>query len=325
VNSPKKTGLHPRNPHQGRYDFSVLTNEFAELKAFIKQNPAGEDTIDFSDNKAVLALNKALLAYHYQVEHWQIPEGYLCPPIPGRADYIHYVADLLAKANKDKAPRGKKIAALDIGTGANGIYPIIGSQSYGWQFTAVDIDPVSINTVKLIAESNPNLKKCINVRQQNDSKAIFNNILTENDYYDLTLCNPPFHASLGEAQASNQRKQHNLNKAQSAVNKTQNAFNKTKSELNFGGQKAELWCPGGEIRFLKQMCDESKGFASQVCWFTTLVSKSENIAPLKHKLKKLGAQQIEVINMQQGHKISRLLAWSFLNAKQQENWALMRW
>ena len=41
-------------------------------------------------------LNRAILMHHYGVKSWDIPAGYLCPPIPGRADYIHSVADLLA-------------------------------------------------------------------------------------------------------------------------------------------------------------------------------------------------------------------------------------
>lgn len=47
-------------------------------------------------------LNKALLAAHYDIEYWDIPDTYLCPPIPGRADYVHRAAELLdgeVKAN----------------------------------------------------------------------------------------------------------------------------------------------------------------------------------------------------------------------------------
>jgi len=105
----------------------------------------------------VRCLNQALLAQTYQIKHWMIPVGYLCPPIPGRADYIHYVADLLAGAGK--VPTGKQVGVLDIGTGANCIYPIIGSQSYGWKFLATDIDPVSVKTACLFVESNPCLSK----------------------------------------------------------------------------------------------------------------------------------------------------------------------
>ena len=305
---PKASGLHSNNPHQGRYDLEQLCVASPELKTFLTTNPRGETTIDFSNDKAVLCLNKALLKHYYRVTHWQIPEGYLCPPIPGRADYIHYLVDLLHKSHNPE----NTIRALDIGTGANCIYPIIGSQSYGWQFTASDIDPVSVATAQLIVNSNPSLKGKIDVLLQDNSGSIFKGIINPDDRFDLTLCNPPFHASLKEAQAGTERKWRNLNKQQKNT--------KNQSALNFGGQKAELWCEGGEVRFLKQMINESKGFAEQVCWFTSLVSKGDNVQPIKRLLKQKGARQIEVISMAQGQKVSRLVAWSFLTPEQQQQW-----
>jgi len=91
-----KSRLHPRSKHINRYDFKKLIEGFPELESFVKPNKFGDESIDFSDPKAVICLNKALLKHHYGIEHWLIPEGYLCPPIPGRADYIHHIADLLS-------------------------------------------------------------------------------------------------------------------------------------------------------------------------------------------------------------------------------------
>ncbi|WP_162029840.1 MULTISPECIES: 23S rRNA (adenine(1618)-N(6))-methyltransferase RlmF [unclassified Lentimonas] len=303
--SPKKNSqpsgtLHPRNPHQGRYNFSVLCEAVPELKQYVRQNPLGEPTIDFSDSAAVLCLNQALLAHVYQVRHWMIPAGYLCPPIPGRADMIHYLADLLA--GDGQVPTGKQVRVLDIGTGANCIYPIIGSQSYGWKFVATDIDPVSVKTARLIVESNPCLSKLVKVVQQKERGSIFKGIIRQGDQYELTLCNPPFHASLAAAQAGSQRKVNNLSKGQAG---------KGAAKLNFGGQQAELWCQGGEVAFITQMIRESAEFAAQVGWFSSLVSKGEHVRLLKKVLAQSGAQQVEVIPMSQGQKISRLLAWRF--------------
>ena len=306
--------LHPRNPHQGRYDLNALILVCPELKAHLKLNPKGEQTVDFSNEDAVRLLNQALLAHHYQVQHWNIPQGYLCPPIPGRADYIHYAADLLiGKKNNAKV--------LDIGTGANCIYPIIGCRSYGWKFVASDIDPIAVNTAKLIIDSNPVLKNKIKVEQQNNSKALFANIIGPNDLFDLTLCNPPFHASLAEANAGTERKQKNLSKHRAKKGKS--IIEDTKGR-NFGGQKAELWCEGGEITFLKRMVNESQNYGEQVMWFTSLVSKSENVVPLKKLLKQIGAKQVKVVNMSQGQKVSRLIAWSFLTDEQSSDWNTLR-
>ena len=292
--------LHPRNPHQGRYDFAALQAAVPALEAHVRLNPAGQPTIDFGDPAAVLCLNQALLAHSYRVRHWMIPAGYLCPPIPGRADMIHYLADLLA--GDGEVPTGKQVRVLDVGTGANCIYPIIGSQSYGWKFVGTDIDPVSVKTARLIVESNPCLSQLIKVVQQKQSNSIFKGILRKGERFDLTLCNPPFHASPEAAQAGSRRKVKNLSKGK---------VGKGKAELNFGGQGAELWCPGGELAFIKQMIRESVEFGAQVGWFSSLVSKGEHVPLLKKVLAQCGAEQVTVIPMSQGQKVSRLLAWRF--------------
>ncbi|PKF61283.1 23S rRNA (adenine(1618)-N(6))-methyltransferase RlmF [Psychromonas sp. psych-6C06] len=297
--SKTKKGLHPRNLHQGSYDFELLCRASSPLGAFVFTNQYGTRTIDFSDPEAVVALNQALLKQYYGVDFWQLPEGYLCPPIPGRADYIHALADLLSTGGN--IPTGKQIKVLDIGVGANCIYPIIGSQSYGWSFVGCDIDAISLKTAGLIASANKNLTPFIKLRLQKDKQSIFKHIITKQDKFALTICNPPFHSSLEKAQAGTARKVKNLNKS-----KTEQAVT-----LNFAGQENELCCVGGEIAFLKQMVIESCEFANQVNWFSSLVSKSENVAPIKKHLEGLGAKQIKVVKMAQGQKISRFIAWSF--------------
>jgi 23S rRNA (adenine1618-N6)-methyltransferase len=289
----KKGELHPNNPHKGKYDFEVLVENLQELKQFVKKNPRGEDTIDFSNNEAVILLNKALLKTFYNIENWEIPKGFLVPPIPGRADYIHYISELLGKK--------ENIRALDIGTGANCIYPIIGSQSYNWSFVASDISKDSILNAQKIIDSNENLKDKIELRFQINKDNIFSGIIKNNEKFDLTMCNPPFHSSLEEAIKANERKVNNLSKDNKAI----------KKGMNFGGQKAELWCNGGELLFLKKMINESAKFSKNVSWFTTLVSNKDNLKPLIKLLDKLNVKDVKILEMSQGQKISRVLAWKF--------------
>lgn len=305
-NKGKKESLHPRNPHRGRYDFTALCDAYPDLKIFIRPNPKGDDTIDFTDNKAVICLNSALLAFYYGIKEWSLPDGYLCPPIPGRADYIHYLADILAQNGGGISSKSQKITVLDIGTGASCIYPIIGSQSYGWHFVGTDVDPVSIDSAISIVNRNSSLLDKIQIRKQENKGSMFKGIIKETDRFDLTLCNPPFHSSMAEAQAGNKRKWKNLKKEK---------LNDGKANLNFGGQESELWCPGGEVLFLDLMARESVDFSKQVGWFSSLVSKDEHIFPLKKRLARLGASQIKVVKMKQGQKVSRFIAWSF----QEEN------
>ncbi|MFT7053488.1 MAG: 23S rRNA (adenine1618-N6)-methyltransferase [Psychromonas sp.] len=301
-NKQVKKLLHPRNLHRGHYDLKQLCQQSPSLSVFLRTNPKGDQTLDFSEPQAVLLLNQALLKQFYHVDFWQIPQGYLCPPIPGRVDYIHYLADLLGDTFNGKIPEGKQVRVLDIGTGANCIYPILGSQSYAWSFVGTDIDPLSVKMAELIIKSNAALKPFIKVQLQANKQAIFAGIIKAKDKFTLTMCNPPFHASMEKALAGSARKIKNLSKDQSNPSQV----------LNFSGQEGELCCAGGEIAFLKQMIQESKDYAGQVCWFTSLVSKSENIAPLKKELEKVSAEHVKVIKMAQGQKVSRFIAWSFL-------------
>ncbi|CDT03547.1 23S rRNA (adenine(1618)-N(6))-methyltransferase RlmF [Vibrio coralliirubri] len=330
-------GLHPRNQHTGRYDFELLVAALPELKEHLIKNPVGEDTINFSDPLAVKLLNKALLAHHYGVKHWDIPAGYLCPPIPGRADYIHRVADILNSDGQGEPYNHASVKALDIGVGANCIYPIIGATEYKWRCTGTDVDSVSIKTANFIAESNPNLKGKIRARLQADSESIFKGVIKDNERYDVTICNPPFHSSLEEAEKGSQRKLDNLaaNRAKKSGQSFKPETNKkpvkldkstkqAKPTLNFGGQKAELWCPGGEAAFIMKMARESQLFATQVLWFTTLISKKDNVDMVRSELGKLRAKQVKVVEMSQGQKVSRFIAWTFMDDEQRQEWIALK-
>lgn len=311
----EKGTLHPRNRHTGRYDFPALIAGSPELAEFVIINPYGKQSIDFADPAAVRVFNRALLKQFYGIDHWDIPAGYLCPPIPGRADYLHGLADLLAQDNGGGIPRGAKIHALDVGTGANCIYPLIGQLEYGWQFTGSDIDATALATARTIVAANK-LGKRIALRQQANPRHVFENLVQADDRFDVTLCNPPFHASQAEANSGSQRKWRNLGKLDPK---------RKLPALNFGGQAAELWCEGGEATFVARLADESRAVAQQICWFSTLVSKAGNVQPLEARLKKLGAVKIRICDMSQGQKRSRFVAWSYLDDAARAQWRADYW
>ncbi|MCM2279748.1 MAG: RlmF-related methyltransferase [Oligoflexia bacterium] len=172
------------------------------------------------------------------------------PPIPGRADALHAVADLLASGNGGEIPRGQSVRVLDIGVGANCVYPLIGQAEYGWSFVGSDADPVALES------------------------------------------------------ARSRRKWNNLGKAQPSWERTR---------LNFGGRGTELWCPGGEVAFIRRMAQESAEFP-QVCrWFSTLVSKETNLPLIDEALERAGAREVHTLEMTQGQKRSRIIAWTFQN------------
>ena len=301
IQSKTKPKLHPRNPHRKRYDFKKLIESCQALAPFVIKNDYGNKSINFFDPAAVKMLNTALLKHFYEIDFWEIPSQYLCPPIPGRADYIHHIADLLSASNDGKIPTGEKVKCLDIGVGANCVYPIIGNKTYGWKFVGSDIDPKSAAAADKIIDSNPSLKDKIEIRFQKNKRNTFKGIIQKGEQFDLTICNPPFHASAEEAARGTSRKLKNLADKKPA-----------ETVLNFGGKNNELWIKGGEKQFIKGMIQESKEFAKSVKWFSTLVSKKANLNAIYDALQKVKAKEVKTIPMGQGQKISRIVAWTFM-------------
>ncbi len=290
----EKPGLHPRNKHKSGYNFSELIKIFPKLAPFVAKNKFNTDSINFSDPEAVLALNAALLKYYYEVKFWDLPKGYLCPPIPGRADAVHHLADLL-KPENGEIPRGPGVRILDVGVGANCVYPLIAHQEYGWSVTGSEVDEIAVKNAQLIVEKN-SLSSAIKIIQQPDPSKIFDNIIAPGDFFQLTICNPPFHASALEASEASDRKNRNL------------GFRK--STHNFGGQNSELWCEGGEKAFILKMINESFNYKKNVNWFSSLVSKSETLPFLYEEFKKLNIRTFRTIDLSHGQKKSRIIAWT---------------
>ena len=310
----EKEKLHPRNQHKERYDFVALIKSCSELGEFVKPNIHGNDSIDFANPDAVKWLNKAILKHYYGINYWDIPENYLCPPIPGRADYIHHISDLLRTSNYGKIPTGQKVKCVDIGVGANCVYPIIGIKEYDWSFIGSDVDPISIESAQKIIDSNENLQSKVELRLQPAKNDVFRNVLNEDELIDVTICNPPFHSSLEEATKGTNRKIKNLSDKKP-----------TKTVLNFGGQNAELFCEGGEERFIGTMIRQSRQFRNSCFWFSTLVSKQSSLKSIQEALKKAEVEETITIPMGQGNKTSRIVAWTFLTKEQQKIWKNTKW
>ncbi|NIJ44647.1 23S rRNA (adenine1618-N6)-methyltransferase [Wenyingzhuangia heitensis] len=281
--------MHQKNPFQEDYNFDELCQANPNLKKHVFVNEYGNKTLKFADKTAVRELNKALLKHHYQLTFWDIPETNLCPPIPGRLDYLLHVADLLEPQ--------EEITLLDIGTGANLIYPILGTCHFNWKCTASEVDKDSISNAKNIIQNN-SLLNSIDVRHQQFKNSILNNIIQPNDFFDVVVCNPPFFKNSFDADQKNKRKVKNLQLEEAET-------------LNFGGKSNELWYKGGEEAFVKKMAEESVLFKTQVGWFTSLVSQKENLKNIKRAINKTKPTEVKIVDMQQGNKQSRFVAWRF--------------
>lgn len=296
--------MHPKNRYQTPHDFPALALIVPELAGCFFTTPDGRTSLDFTKPETVRLLNKALLLRDYGLKHWDIPAGNLCPGVPGRLDYIHVIADLLAGTWPLSLPNvqvqgqvnEQGIVGLDVGTGASLIYPILGVREYGWKFVGTDVDDTSLKVAGAITKFNPGLTKSIIVRKQPDTRSVFRNVILPHETFAFTMCNPPFFDSPEEAGRAASKKWTKLGKDASPT-------------LNFGGQANELWTPGGEADFLRRMIRESVGFAAQVGWFTTLVSKKGYLKIAEVEFGRTGITDTKVINIGQGGKKRRVLAW----------------
>lgn len=291
---------HSRSRHRAPYDFAALTRSSPELAGFVHASPTGRDTIDFADPAAVMALNRALLKHEYGIAEWSVPPGYLCPPIPGRAEYVHHLADLIGEDTAPSGRRGGGVVVLDIGVGANCVFPIIGACEYGWSLVGTEIDPVALDSARRIVAANPILAGRIDCRLQRSATDIFRGAVLATERFAASMCNPPFHASPAAAATETRRKLRNLGGGRTAP-----------LVRNFGGQPGELWCAGGEATFLRRMVEQSAARPELCRWFTTLVSKRDSLPALHRALNAVNAAEVRTIELAQGQKKSRILAWRF--------------
>lgn len=290
--------------HKNNYNFEVLIETYPKLQPFVFKNTYGNLTIDFSEAKAVRVLNSAILKADYGINYWQFDDNNLTPPIPSRVAYIHILNDLLQTCNLNK-----NVQVLDIGTGANCIYPLLGQSVYNWQFVGTDVNKNSIKQAKQIIAKN-HLEDKISIRLQNNPNQIFQGVLAKTDIFALTMCNPPFYKDEVEANSATLKKLKGLNNETNSISR------------NFSGISNELWYKGGEKAFLHNYLYESSLFKNQCFWYTTLVSNKENVKSMYVSLNKLGATTIKTLPIKIGQKKSRVVAWTFLNEDQQKQWKI---
>ena len=311
ITTKRKSGhkMHPRNRNLERYQIPALVARLPELADYVQPSKRGEDTVNFASPEAVKLLNRALILNDYGLDLWDFPDANLCPPVPGRADYLHHMADLLRENHFGNIPKGPELQVLDVGIGATAIYPIVGIVEYGWSFVGCDIAKESLDSVRSIVAANELLQGLLEVRHQTDASCILRGVIFESDRFAFTMCNPPFHASAEEAAQGTMRKTRNL-----SGGKASNPM------LNFSGVHKELIYEGGEMRFIQTLIRESQNYAANVFWFTTLVSKQSHLKALHATLRTVRPSEVKTIPMGTGNKSTRILAWTFVPKEERVHW-----
>lgn len=271
-------------------DFLTLIKEFPELKKYIlKQNEDNEEEFqfDWSNNELSLLMDKSILNYYFNIKYYDIPKGFLIPPIPSRINYINLINSIITKLIKDI--NIKNIIGIDIGTGANIIYPILGYSIYKWKFICTEINKEAYNNAKLILQKN-NLENNINIIKQNNKDNIFISILNRENKYIFSMCNPPYYNYENEIKLEDKKRD---------------------NEYNFD----EIYYKNGEYGFFQRYFEESICYKNNVFLYTILIGKKINAENIYDKLSSYN-DIIKIYNMQKiltGNNVRYIIYWSFFN------------
>ncbi|XP_054785659.1 uncharacterized protein LOC129292150 isoform X2 [Prosopis cineraria] len=278
--------IHPRNKYsENPPDFAQLASLYPTFQPFVYYSHDGRPNIDWTDFNATRELTRVLLLHDHSL-NWWIPDGQLCPTVPNRSNYIHWVEDLLSS---DIIPHtsstGDKVRGFDIGTGANCIYPLLGASLLGWSFVGSDVTDVAIEWASRNVHSNPHISDLIEIRKAESNE---NAVSVEACHNGELLCNETLEAA-------------GLN-----------------PKTSCGGSREEMVCPGGEKAFITRIIEDSAALRHSFRWYTSMVGRKSNLKYLISKLWANGVTIVRTTEFVQGKTCRWGLAWSFLPPMQKK-------
>ena len=269
-------------------DFSILINEFPELKKYMIKNDDTEAfSFDWSDNNLSLLMIKCILKYYFKILYFSIPDNFLIPPVPSRLNYINIINSLL-NSFEIKNSNNNRIIGIDIGTGASLIYPILGNSIYNWKFIGSEINHKAYeNALKIIKDNK--LEENIKIIKQKYKNNIFIGIVNKEEKYTFTMSNPPYYDYKDEIKIEDKNRD---------------------CEYNFD----EIYYKNGEMGFFEEYFEESICYRKNIFIFTILIGKKSNAEKIYEKISE--NKYIKYFDMKRiktGNIIRYIIYWSFFN------------
>lgn len=281
---------NPRNKYSDNPpDFASLASLYPSFKPFVSFSSASSSRprIDWTDYNATRELTRVLLLHDHSLTWW-IPDGQLCPTVPNRSNYIHWINDLLSSSHILPTPSSSSIVkGFDIGTGANCIYPLLGASLFGWSFVGSDVTDVALEWAEKNVRSNPHVSDLIEIRDsREEEEEVLVGVVKDSETFDFCMCNPPFFETFEEA---------GLN-----------------PKTSCGGTRAEMVCDGGEQAFVTRIIQDSAVLKQRFKWYTSMLGKKANLKLLISKLWGVGVTVVKTTEFVQGQTSRWGLAWSFV-------------
>jgi 23S rRNA A1618 N6-methylase RlmF len=289
--------MHPRNPYSVPIDIAQLAGQFPDLyDHVISRSSNGRVVYDWHAPGATYAVTRALLKRDFDLD-WQQPLEHLCPPVPGRLNYLLWVEDLVLQ---DAAAAAEGVCVADIGTGASAIFPLLGARRFGWSFLALDSNEEALGHARSNVERN-GLQHLISALHVPHDGSIAH-ALSSHPSITHTMCNPPFFASASS-----------------------DAWRLRAAAAGAGGGKVacaaverELFTEGGEVAFMTKIIQEcaASPCRGRIKWFTCMVGIKADLAALKSACSAAGAVQVRSTTFYQGQTLRWGLAWTFVREQQ---------
>ncbi|KAL8604628.1 hypothetical protein ACOMHN_013408 [Nucella lapillus] len=278
--------MHPRNRYKiSRPNFEALGQKYPEFKVHLVENTKGKPALDFQNPEALRVLTVCMLKEDYNLKI-EIPPDRLVPTLPLRLNYVHWIEDITKDWNK------QKLNAIDIGTGACCVYPILATSANPWHFLATEADDVNFSYAIKNMEENK-LSDRIKVVKVTPSMILEGVIQTETTY-DFCMCNPPFFSDHFEAQGLVSR-----------------SPSRPEAKTMSTASPQEGIVAGGEVAFIRRLIEESNFLQDKIRVYTTMLGKKASLAPLKEILRRYKITNFATTEFCQGKTMRWGLAWTF--------------
>jgi 23S rRNA (adenine1618-N6)-methyltransferase len=225
-----------------------------------------------------------------------LPDDRLCPPVPVRWNYVHWIQELLDTTSEDYGEHfdpEREVIGLDIGVGASSIYPLLACATRsGWRMAGTDIDKHSFGYARQNVEANGFGNRIRLALSPHDGPLIPLDKMGMEEI-DFVMTNPPFYTSHEDMKASYTGK----SAPPSAV---------------CTGSENEMICPGGDVGFVTRIFEESLKLRERVEWYTAMLGKMSSLQQIVMKLKEANIGNFAVTALTAGHRTKRwAVAWSF--------------
>ncbi|KAG6610656.1 putative methyltransferase METT10D [Phytophthora cinnamomi] len=292
---------HDRNRYKDSPpDFYALGQQYPEFKQYLRNVDEAKcrASLAWDDPFAVRELTKTLLLHDFGLE-WEIPINRLCPPLPNRLNYLHWIEDLLSQAacksfveqtagenHQPSTTEEMLVSGIDVGTGANCIYALLGATMNKWKFIATEIDSDSYECAKKNVVRN-HLETVISVKRTHTNKLLMEPLQDEppDRRFHFVMCNPPFFDHMNEAD--------------------------TNPDASCMGSANEMVFPGGEVAFIGSMIAESVELQTRVLWFTSMVGRKSSLRKLLAMLREKQVRSTRTTEFFQGRTKRWGIAWTF--------------